>query len=53
MTRIAAWGLLLVGLAGWCLLPAPLSAAALVALMLGAFGVVWSATKPAIRIALA
>lgn len=45
--RIVAWGLLLVGLAGWCLLPIPASGVALIAMAAGAFGVVWSLTKPA------
>lgn len=46
VTRLAAWGLCLLGLIGWCLLPAPMSALALIALVVGTFGVVWSMTRP-------
>jgi hypothetical protein len=46
--RVLAWAALLVGLAGWCLLPAPLSLIALAAFLAGVATLVWSATKPAL-----
>ncbi len=48
VTRITAWGLCLLGIIGWCLLPAPLSALALIVLVVGTLGVVWSMTRPAV-----
>ena len=46
VNRVVAWGLLLTGLAGWCLLPEPLAMVALLAMFCGALGVMWSLTAP-------
>lgn len=46
--RLIAWGLLIAGVAGWCLLPAPLSYVAMIGVVLGSIGVTWTLTTKTI-----
>jgi hypothetical protein len=46
--RIIGWGMLILGILGWCLLPEPFNVIAMIAVVLGTIQVMWTMTaKPA------